>query len=111
MDQKIDEHFGFEARDDVEGVLTTLAPDVTHDIVGFPAGPTHGRENARPFYETLFADLEEGKVTCTRRLPRRALAARKRGTRLVIVDGAEVLIAYLVTDNMDLPPPELFPAA
>ena len=63
MDQKIDEHFGFEARDDVEGVLTTLAPDVTHDIVGFPAGPTHGRENARPFYETLFADLEEGKVT------------------------------------------------
>ncbi len=68
MDQKIDEHFGFEARDDVEGVLTTLAPDVTHDIVGFPAGPTHGRENARPFYETLFADLEKGKVTCTRRL-------------------------------------------
>ena len=40
MDQKIDEHFGFEARDDVEGVLTTLAPDVTHDIVRFPAGPT-----------------------------------------------------------------------
>ena len=68
MDQKIDEHFGFEARDDVEGVLTTLAPDVTHDIVGFPTGPTHGRENARSFYETLFADLEEGKVTCTRRL-------------------------------------------
>ena len=30
MDRKIDEHFGFEARDDVEGVLSTLAPDVLH---------------------------------------------------------------------------------
>jgi hypothetical protein len=39
MDLKIDEHFGFEARDDVEGVLTTLAPDVEHDIVGWPSGP------------------------------------------------------------------------
>lgn len=68
MDQKVDEHFDFEARDDVEGVLNTLAPNVVHDIVGWPAGPTYGRENARPFYETLFADLEEGKVTCTKRL-------------------------------------------
>ncbi len=68
MDRKVDEHFGFEARDDVEGVLSTLDPDVVHDIVGWPAGPTYGRENARPFYEALFADLGEGKVTCTRRL-------------------------------------------
>lgn len=68
MDQKIDEHFEFEAKDDVEGVLATLDPDAIHDIVGWPSGPTFGRENARPFYETLFADLEEGKVTCTKRL-------------------------------------------
>jgi hypothetical protein len=68
MDRKIDEHFGFEARDDVEGVLATLAPDVVHDIVGWPSGPTCGRENARPFYEALFADLAEGEVTCTKRL-------------------------------------------
>ena len=68
MDSKIDEHFGFEARDDVAGVLATLAPDVEHDIVGWPSGPTHGREGARPFYETLFADLSDGKVTCLKRL-------------------------------------------
>lgn len=68
MDRKIDEHFVFEARDDIEGVLATLAPDVVHDIVGWPGGPTYGRENARPFYTALFADLEEGKVTCTKRL-------------------------------------------
>jgi hypothetical protein len=68
MDRKIDEHFGFEARDDVEGVLATLAPNATHDIVGWPAGATVGRENARRFYETMFADLAGSKVTCTKRL-------------------------------------------
>lgn len=68
MDRKIDEHFGFEQRDDVEGVLATLAPDVEHDIVGWPAGPSHGREATRAFYEALFADLSEGAVECRRRL-------------------------------------------
>lgn len=68
MDRKIDEHFAFEANDDVEGVLATLTPDVEHDIVGAPTGPTHGREGARPFYEGLFADLSDGKVECLRRL-------------------------------------------
>lgn len=68
MDRAIDEHFGYEARDDVEGVLATLAPDARHDIVGWPTGPTNGRGNARPFYETLFADLADGHVTSLRRL-------------------------------------------
>ncbi len=68
MDSKIDEHFGFEARDDIEGVVATLAPDAIHDIVGWPAGPTRGRDAARPFYEALFADLAEGRVTSLRRL-------------------------------------------
>lgn len=68
MDQKIDEHFSYEAHDDVEGVLATLAGDVTHDIVGFPGGPSRGPEGARRFYETMFEDLSEGKVTPTKRL-------------------------------------------
>ena len=68
MNRKIDEHFRFEAADNVEGVLATLASDVEHDIVGWPTGPTRGRDGARPFYETLFADLAEGKVTTLKRL-------------------------------------------
>jgi hypothetical protein len=68
MDQKIDEHFSFEAQDNVAGVLATLTADAEHDIVGWPTGPTHGRDNARPFYETLFADLSDGKVECQKRL-------------------------------------------
>jgi hypothetical protein len=68
MDRKIDEHFGFEASDNVAGVLATLAPDATHDIVGYPTGPTRGREAARAFYVGLFSDLAESKVTPIRRL-------------------------------------------
>jgi hypothetical protein len=68
MDRKIDEHFRFEAADDVEGVLATLADDVEHDIVGSPTGPTRGRESARGFYEGLFADLADGSVKSLRRL-------------------------------------------
>jgi len=68
MDRKIDEHFAYEARDDVEGVLATLTLDAEHDIVGAPTGPTRGRESARGFYEGLFADLADGKVTTNRRL-------------------------------------------
>lgn len=67
MDRKIDEHFAYEARDDVAGVLSTLTPDVVHDVVGWPTGPAHGREAARPFYETLFTDLADGEVKSLRR--------------------------------------------
>jgi hypothetical protein len=68
MDRKMDEHFGFESRDDVAGVLATLAPDVEHDIVGWPSGPAHSRDGARSFYEALFADLSDGKIETLRRL-------------------------------------------
>lgn len=68
MDRKLDEHFGFEASDDVDGVLATLTDDVEHDIVGWPTGPTLGREAPRGFYETLFADLSDGRVRSLRRL-------------------------------------------
>jgi hypothetical protein len=68
MNQKIDEHFAFEARDDVGGVLATLAPDVEHDIVGWPSGPTNGRAAARAFYDAMFVDLSDSKVECVKRL-------------------------------------------
>ena len=68
MDRKIDEHFGYEGRDDIEGVLATLAPGAVHDIVGWPAGPSHGREGARAFYLQLFGDLAESKVTVVKRM-------------------------------------------
>jgi uncharacterized protein len=68
MDEKIGQHFAFEALDDIDGVLATLAPDAEHDIVGHATGPTVGREAARGFYEGLFADLSDGKIETKRRL-------------------------------------------
>ena len=67
MDKKLDEHFAYEANDDVEGVLATLTEDVEHDIVGLPSGPAYGPEGARKFYEALFPDLADGKVETRRR--------------------------------------------
>ena len=67
MDRKLDEHFGFEAADDVEGVLATLTEDVEHDVVGWPTGPVSGRDAVRPFYEATFEDLADGKVESLRR--------------------------------------------
>ncbi len=88
MDQKMDEHFAFEGRDDVEGVLATLTDDVEHDIVGWPIGPSQGREGARKFYETLFVDLSDSKVRCVKRLyghnfmvDESSGAARRRASR------------------------------
>jgi predicted ester cyclase len=68
MDRKLDEHFAYEANDDVESVVATLHPDVEHDIVGWPAGPSRGRDQARAFYEATFADLGDGRVRSLRRL-------------------------------------------
>lgn len=68
MDQKLDEHFSYEASDNVEGVLATLSPDATHDIVGWPTGPSRDHSSIRGFYETLFSDLSDGKATSLHRL-------------------------------------------
>jgi ketosteroid isomerase-like protein len=58
MDRIVDEHFVYEATDDVEGVLGTLTDDVQHHVVGSPWGPLSGKAAVRPLYEAIFADLK-----------------------------------------------------
>ena len=67
FDRMIDRHFRFEVEDDVNGVLSTMAEAVEHDVVGSPLGPLHGQQAARGFYGALFADLSGEKVTTLRR--------------------------------------------
>jgi len=55
MDDIVNEHFGFEAADDVEGVLATLAPGAIHHVIGGPLGPVTDPAQIRAFYEELFA--------------------------------------------------------
>ena len=68
MDALIDQHFRFEASDDVEGVVATLAQDVEHEIIPSPAGLLRDREAIRRLYQRLFSDLRGEGVTPLRRL-------------------------------------------
>lgn len=58
MDRIVNEHFGYEAADDVEGVLATVTDDVRHLVVGSGYGELRGKDAVRPFYEELFAALK-----------------------------------------------------
>ena len=58
LDRIVNEHFGYEATDDVDGVLATLTDDVVHHVIGSPWGKLVGKAAVRPFYEELFGDLK-----------------------------------------------------
>lgn len=68
MDRIINEHFGYEAQDDVEGVLSTLTEDVEHDVVGSPGGQIRGRDATREYYQSIFRDLQGESVAPVKRL-------------------------------------------
>lgn len=59
MDRLLEQHFAFEAADDIEGVLSTFTDDVEHDVVGFPPGPQRGKDAVQAFYEQLFLLIEQ----------------------------------------------------
>ncbi len=68
MDELINQHFGFEAADDVDGVLDSLADEVRHEVVPSPMGAQTDKAGIRDFYKMLFADLKGEGVTPLRRL-------------------------------------------
>jgi ketosteroid isomerase-like protein len=68
MDELINQHFGFEATDDVDGVLASLADEVRHEVVPSPMGAQSDKRGIREFYRMLFADLKGEGVTPIRRL-------------------------------------------
>jgi steroid delta-isomerase-like uncharacterized protein len=62
MDRIANEHFGYEAADDIDGVMATFSDDVTHHLVGSPDGDLVGKERVRRFYEELFAAMSGDHV-------------------------------------------------
>lgn len=62
MDELVNNHFMFEATNNIEGVLGTLADDIEHEMVGGPEGVLKGKENVRGFYERLFPELSDDSV-------------------------------------------------
>jgi len=68
MDRIIDEHFGYEAADDVDGVMASLAPEVEHEVVPSPVGALRDPARIRAYYERLFGSVKGEGVTPIRRL-------------------------------------------
>ena len=68
MDQLIDQHFAFEATDDVDGVMSSLADGAQHEVIPSPVGALHDPAQIRAFYQMLFAALDGESVTPVRRL-------------------------------------------
>jgi ketosteroid isomerase-like protein len=62
MDRTVNDHFRYEATDDIEGVLSTFSDDAEHEVIGGPDGPLRGRPALRRFYEGLFPDLKGESV-------------------------------------------------
>jgi ketosteroid isomerase-like protein len=68
MDQIVNEHFQYEATDDIAGVMGSLSDDAEHEVIPSPVGPLHDQSRIRAFYEMLFKDLKGEGVTPVRRL-------------------------------------------
>jgi len=68
MDKVVNDHFMYEATDDIEGVLRTFTDDAEHEVVGGTEGPLRGKAALRRFYERLFPDLKGERVESVIRL-------------------------------------------
>jgi ketosteroid isomerase-like protein len=68
MDQIVDQHFVYEATDDIEGVMGTLTDDAEHEVIPSPMGALSERAKMRDYYELLFAGVKGESVTPLRRL-------------------------------------------
>ena len=67
MDRAVNEHFGFEAADDLDGVMASLAPEVEHEIVPSPVGVLHDKAKVRDYYAMLFETVKGERVTPLKR--------------------------------------------
>lgn len=67
MDRVVNEHFGYEARDDINGVVASLAGEVEHEIIPSREGILHDKESIRARYGNLFAAIKGESVTPLKR--------------------------------------------
>lgn len=69
MDRILDEHFRYEANDDLDGVMSSLADGhVRHEAIPSPVGELTDRKQIRDYYAMLYACSRGDKVTRIRRL-------------------------------------------
>ena len=69
MDRVVDDHFRFEATDDLDGVMASLADGpLRHEIIPSPYGEISDRAAIRNYYATLYRSARGNKATTVRRL-------------------------------------------
>lgn len=69
MDKVVDDHFRFEATDDIDGVMASFADgEVKHEIIPSPVGVLTEKAKMADYYRMLFACAKGDKVTPIRRL-------------------------------------------
>ncbi len=67
MDAAVNAHFGYEATDDLDGVMASLADKIEHEVIPSPAGVQHDKEGVRALYAAMFDSLKGESVTPLRR--------------------------------------------
>jgi hypothetical protein len=74
LDQLVEEHFGFEATDDVDGVMATLTKDAEHEVIPSPVGALTDPTRQRAYYQMCWtsAPLADGQPESELRGPGRA---------------------------------------
>ena len=63
MKALVDRHLRAEGAGDIAAAIAVYTPDIEHDVVGFPIGPTVGIAGARAFYEYMTSNFRtEGET-------------------------------------------------
>lgn len=67
MQGLVDSHMRAENQGDIDGAVAVYTDDVEHDVIGFPDGPSRGKEAARDFYAYLTANFRSESWDVLRR--------------------------------------------
>jgi ketosteroid isomerase-like protein len=67
IDALVNEHFRYEATDDVDGVMSTLQEGAVHEVIPSPVGALDDPADQRAYYELLFGSIKGESVEPLRR--------------------------------------------
>jgi hypothetical protein len=58
LDRIVNEHFGYEATDDVAGVMVSLTEDAEREVIPSPVGALSDRAKIPAYYDSILRDLK-----------------------------------------------------
>jgi ketosteroid isomerase-like protein len=62
LDQIINEHFMYEATDNLDGVMESLGQEILHEVVPSPVGVQTDKSGIRAYYTNLFENVRGESV-------------------------------------------------